>query len=341
MPYYFLSLAAIFAALVLLSVGTAWLFRRLWQGPSLLRSAAMNSALLLLASGFTLLLLELAAYQFIVFPDGFNISLASHRWFARYWDPYVNEWGQRGPMPNFKAFERGPSILFLGDSFTAGSGVEDYHDTFSNQCKEKLQGKWKVETLSGRGWDTDKEFARLKDWPVKPDKIIYQYYLNDIGHAVLAAGREGYRIMPAPLPGPLQWLSDHSYLFNFIHLQVFRAGQLLQKVTFWDNLQSFYKDESLWQAHTQMIDQIVTYCRENNIELNVLIFPNLFAVEESRPITSKVRDFFESRGVKVVDLTDDFAGRDPNTLVVNVTNAHPNAATHHEVADILIKELAL
>jgi hypothetical protein len=336
---WFWTLCGIFAGLAALSAIAIYLFRRVWRSQGALRAAAINGVLLLIATGYTLLALEVLAYHFIVFPDGFNITLASHRWFERYWKP-VNSWGQRGPEPDLEAFAKGPSLLFVGDSFTAGSGLEDWRDQFSVQAKEKLAGQWQVETLAGRGWDTDKEYQRLTEWPVKPDRIVWQYYLNDIGHAAIEAGRR-HTVAPSPLPAPAQWVVDRSYFINFVYFQVFRAGQLFRNENFWQQLKGHYADEELWRIHTTWLDKVVAYCREHDIALSVLIFPNLFDIADSREITGKVRGFFESKGIRVVDLSDHFADRDPGSLVINVTNGHPNAATHHEVADIVIKELGL
>jgi len=336
---YWTVLAALALGLIIAAVLTGFLFRNLWTTPSTLRAIAMNLVLLFFAFAFTGLGLEVAARQLIVFPDGFNISLASKRWFARYWNP-INSMGVRGTEPNLKDFAERPSLLFLGDSFSAGSGLEDYRDRFSEQVKQKVGDRWAVETLAIGGWDTDKELDALQKFPVKPKRVLMQYYLNDIGQAVREAGVE-FIVRPTPLPFGLQWLSDHSYLVNFVHLQVFRAAQLAEKVTYWDLLRGHYEDPKLWALHEAMLRKVITYCKDNNIALDLLIFPNLFDVEGSRPIINKVKGVFESMGVQVIDLADTFQGRNPMDSVVNVSNAHPNAKAHHEVADIIIQRLGL
>jgi hypothetical protein len=336
---YWYVLTALACGTLIAAVITGLLFRNLWVRPGMLRSTAMNLALSGYALAFTLLGLEVAAREFIVFPDGFNISLASKRWFERYWNP-INSMGVRGTEPNLAAFAKGPSLLFLGDSFTAGSGLEDYRDRFSEQVKKRAGGQWAIETLAIGGWDTDKEFEALQKFPVKPQRVLLQYYLNDIGQAVREAG-VSFSVRPTPLPLGLQWLSDRSYLLNFVHLQVFRAAQLAEKVTYWDLLRSQYEDPKLWALHEAMLRKLITYCKDNNIALDMLIFPNLFDVDGSRPIVDKVKGVFESMGVQVINLADTFQGRNPMESVVNVSNAHPNAKAHHEVADIIIQRLGL
>lgn len=336
---YWLVIAGLAAGIVVAAGLTGFLFRRVWTTASFLRGAVMNLVLLVFATAVTFLALEVAARQFIVFPDGFNISLASKRWFERYWHP-INRFGVRGLEPDLEAFKKGPSLLFLGDSFTAGSGLEDYRDRFSEQVKSKVGDRWAVETLAIGGWDTDKEYEQLAAFPVKPQRVVLQYYLNDISQAVREAG-EAYILRPEPLPFGVQWLSDHSYLVNFLHLQVFRAAQLVQKVTYWDRLRGHYEDPKLWALHEAMLKKLIGYCQENGIALDMVVFPNLFDVEGSKPIVNKVKAVFEVMGVKVIDLVETFEGRNPAEIVVNVSNAHPNAAAHHEVADVIIRDLGL
>jgi hypothetical protein len=71
--------------------------------------------------------------------------------------------------------------------------------------------------------------------------------------------------------------------------------------------------------------------------LVVVVFPNLRDIKCSGAITSKVSEFFRDRKVRVLDLQPLLENRDPEQLVVNSLDAHPNEALNKEVADLLTR----
>ena len=82
----------------------------------------------------------------------------------------------------------------------------------------------------------------------------------------------------------------------------------------------------------------MTYTRNQGIDLTVVVFPNLKAVKDSAPITSRVTEFFQNHNVQVLNLEPLLEGRDPTTLIVNSLDGHPNEALNKEVAELLTRE---
>jgi len=71
--------------------------------------------------------------------------------------------------------------------------------------------------------------------------------------------------------------------------------------------------------------------RETEIPVVLMIFPNLWKLDESYPFTpahAKVAAAAERAGIPVLDLIDAFRGEDGVSLWVHPTNQHPNEVAH-------------
>jgi hypothetical protein len=325
-------LSGLLAALLLLAMLATLLFRRVWRRKSPWRDAAINAALLLHTALFLGLALEFYFYRFAIVPEGFAITLASQRWLELHYAWNSKGFRDREHAPEDFAGKR--ALFVVGDSFAAGSGVPNQTDRFSDQLATRLGNDWRIANLAIGGWDTTDELEALRNYPIKPDIVLMSYYLNDIQHAVENQGHEFVPPLPQP-PALLRPLIDNSYFANTVYWRAFRAKAQFVKDSYWDNLKRYYADASVWGEHAQALRDFAAYCRESNIELYVLIFPNLSAVEDSKPITEKVASLFDGLGVATLDLTPVLAGRPAQELVVNAVNAHPNEAVHHEVAALL------
>ena len=67
----------------------------------------------------------------------------------------------------------------------------------------------------------------------------------------------------------------------------------------------------------------------------VLLWPLIADVKDSLPATDKVRDFFQARGVQVVNMADVLIDKNPKEITLNRWDAHPSVTTHHLAADLL------
>lgn len=336
---YWLGMACIAGTLLVLAVLATFLLARYWRSPSMLRNVAINAVLLFFTFAATLWVLEAAFRVFVIYPDGFNVSLASRQWFEKYWHP-INSMGVRGPEPDLEAFAAGDSLLFLGDSFTAGSGLEQYQQGFPEQVEAIVRDRWVVAKLAHGGWSTETELQKLKEFPVQPDVVVQQYYLNDINH--VSGPPAIIREIVNPERGPaLRWMVENSYLFNFVYLIGYRFLANSQEGSFWEYLKGQYADEAVWQQHRAMIEQLIQHCKDNGIDLRAVVIPNLQAVDESAEITARVASVYADHAVPVLNLSDRFEGRSPRELMLNPVNAHPNVATHREIAEAIVEAFDL
>jgi len=313
-----------------------FLFRFLWRKRSLFRRISIHISICLFALGYTFLALEYAFSSFVIISDGFGFTLAAQKWHETYWKP-INSLGYRDKEHPWNE-DAGEQILFaVGDSFVAGHGIKDVRDRFSDVLARKLGARWEVVVLAQNGWQTDREYEAMTQYPKKPDRIVVSYCLNDIYSAAVKEGMPLPELVRRPHP-VIRPLVDRSYLANFVYWRLYRS---LASVSdqYWKYLNGAYHTEKVWLAHTKELSSMLNYAAEVKADILFLIWPNLRDPSASRDITEKVARFLIDSGAPVLDLTPLLQNRKPHELMVNSMDGHPNERLHAEVAERLYEKM--
>ena len=81
-------------------------------------------------------------------------------------------------VPKTKKTKR---ILFLGDSFLAGSGIENLEQRFPDQLKKSMPLETEIHTLASGGWGTDQQLLAylLKGRAWQPDLVVLAFCANN------------------------------------------------------------------------------------------------------------------------------------------------------------------
>lgn len=333
--------ASLFLGIGLLIGLATVLFRKIWTKPSPFRNGCLNLTLSFFILAILGLIVEISFYTFIVHSDSFSFTLANQRWFAQYWKP-INSLGYRDVEHTPAEFSNKKVIFVVGDSFVAGQGIKDYRDRFSDKLQARLGTDWLVLNLAQVGWSTTEEYHAIISYPRRPQFIILSYFIDDIREAANRSQvPEKFNFGElVTLPPPyLATLVQHSYFLNFAYWEWYRYRNRQPEAVYWKKLRYFYENSDAWRVHQEELQAIVDYARQQQIVLLPIIFPNLVSIDLSVPITAKVEHFFESAGVKPLNLTPIFQQYTPADLVVSRIDAHPNARVHAQVADILFDKV--
>ncbi len=126
----------------------------------------------------------------------------------------TNSLGQRGPEPTPADLDAKLRILFLGDSFTEGYGVDDGEE-FPRRVAARLAAEGRSVRILNEGvgnTGTGRAVRLLRDYPIEPERataLVYQASSNDFGDD----HRDGFfrldadgRLVEAPLPVPQSFL---------------------------------------------------------------------------------------------------------------------------------------
>ena len=284
-----------------------------------------------------LIILILLEMLFMYIPQSHEglLSKASQIWWTKYWKP-VNGLGYRDKEIVAKDSSK-VKILVVGDSFSAGHGLEAVGERFSDQLEEKLgRDGYVVYNLGVSGADTRDEAKRLRDFPVKPDIIVLQYFPNDIEKVgrekgLTLSGAEPY----GDLKGFMVSLVRRFYLPNFVYWQLPHTGFS----TFEDFVKKAYTDSTILNAHLNDLSQIISYRDSTHATMYAVMVPFLFQLDKSATYTRPVEDYLQSKGVEVLTFTKDIAAVPEKERVVGKNDGHASAEVNRVIAKRLYEKM--
>lgn len=267
--------------------------------------------------------------------DSFGVSLPARRWFAMY--TRLNslgcrdvEWEQQKPA----AVRR---IAFVGDSFTYGWGIKDPADRFTDLLQRQInsQGKLKAQIMNVAkpGWDAGDEIQPVTDLVQSfgVDEIVLCHVPNDI-ERLLPTSSDFNPIRP---PHPAIINLDSSPLLDYLYRRIY-LPRVPTVRGYHDWLADGYADPAIWNRQQERLTRIIEIAREDDVTLRVVLIPFLRtqgAKFDQRAIHQRLREFFESNGVPVIDLLATLESRPSKELVVSAIDAHPNETAHRLIAE--------
>jgi len=277
---------------------------------------------------------EIGMRLFMVQSDGFDFTAGHRAWQNVYWKP-INHLGYRDYEPNTDPAYR--HILVVGDSVTAGQGVNRVEDTFPYVLEQNLKARYKVNLVAQPGWETDTELEALKAYPVHPDTVIVSYMLNDIAYLLPTTNGMNLQMFQFPQDAFTAWWVRNFFTVSFVYWDMVQVRLHNGDSQYTASMYAAYANNALWDAHKVDLLKFVTYAQQQHASLIVLIWPYVQDLDGSTPYTQKVEDFFKSHGAATVNMGKVLKGRDWHTLVANPFDAHPNAAVHATAGEQLAR----
>ncbi len=273
-------------------------------------------------------------------------------------DHVTNSWGFRGP--EFAA-ARSPGnvrLLFVGDSFTFGEGV-NFEDTFAEVTAQLLprrlgRDNLKVEScnVGVGGYNTTDELFLLKsiEPDLRPDAVVLCYVLNDAEPPLFQVD---------PLRGPVrqhrgaevpEGLNEprppETLLYRSRVAQVvwrYAAGREQTRRTEAYYLSLYAPDSAGWKESRDALREAGEFCRREKVPLVVMVFPILHKLNADYPfraIHDMITQEAQNDGAVVLDLLPSFLGNNAADLRVHPTDQHPNEKAHRIAAEALAAKLA-
>jgi hypothetical protein len=260
----------------------------------------------------------------LAFSSGGGGGRAGARWDAAHWTP-INREGLRDV--EWAAPDGRPALVFLGDSFTDGHGV-DFAQTWAAGVRARLPGQVAY-NLGKSGSSTLHEAARYRDFRrrtgIAPATVVLQYFGNDM------QGRVGDPPQWQPWPG-LEWLARHSEIADVLwtYLESTRSG-----VPYAEHYFAAYADPAAFAAHRADLLALVGDVHADGARLVLLVFPDL----DSEAMMRRSQDAYVGRlravfaagcrpGDLFFDATPLARGFDDRARVVNKLDSHPSPALH-------------
>lgn len=285
------------------------------------------------------ILLEMI-FMFIPRSHSVDYTLASKLWYKKYWKP-INSLGFRDDEPN----NRHPVILFVGDSFTAGHGLKSVDDRFSNIVGKELNKKNKnidIINIGKPNLDSQSEYEEMKNvlylTRIKPQKIILQYFGNDIEGVAADNGLifEGFR-PPSEMNKFILLIGSGSYFFNYLYFLYPREYLGMPYITY---LTKAYRNNAILSQHKDDLKLFVNYARENSIQLIVLVFPFLNDLEKSDALyVNDIVNFFRMNKISVINVASLARNIPLHERTVNKNDSHASKKLNKIIAQEIVNLL--
>lgn len=300
-----------------------------------------NVCTALLSVFVTFMFLE-AIFMFVPRSHGIHYSLAAKLWLKKYYKP-LNNLGFRDREPDNSS----PVILFVGDSFTAGHGLDTVSERFSNIIEEKLVSSgrnYRAINIGGMAADTTLEYMRMMKFlsytKIKPKTIVLQYYGNDIESAAANNYRMAFDITELPIKMNilLRYIVPRSYFINYIYW-LFPRDYFQPYLHY---LQRAYKNKTILNEHKGHLELFINYARQNSINFIVVIFPFLQDIEMSDAMyVDNIVNLFESHNIPTINVSSLVKDVPVKERIVNVNDAHASVKVNKIVADEILKILEM
>jgi len=279
----------------------------------------------------------------IVWRDGISFSDEGGpigRRFTR--DVVTNRYEGPGRGPEVSGPKRAGvrRLLVVGDSITWGQGVRSEDSLYTSILARRLARHvppMEVASVARMGRELDDHRLMLRQYgeEIDPDVIVYQWFPNDmeIGRRN-RPWREGLWTRGF-WHGPLR---ERSFVYFFLHYQ---ATQFLNRneetfSEYFDRM--FTGDTPEWNRFAEEFRAFAAEATALAPRVIVALYPlydsggfHLAAVHE------KMKNLGREAGVEVLDLNDGPGLRDRRIerIAASRFDAHPNAATHAEIAERL------
>ena len=238
----------------------------------------------------------------------------------------------------------GEEMLFLGDSYTFGLGVED-HETFSARIVEFLPGSGICpRNGGGPGYGVFQSAALLRreiEAGRTPDVVVLTLPTGDVLRQPFSEDElAAYRATQIRR----KRLRDLSRMATFVYRKVIqirgRNAKETRAVPNQRNPGASAAFGELWQADARRLSAMQALCRKHGSEFVVLHWPQPSAEGWNETVQQGLLELAEANGLAVLTgLEERFEGRRREELTIP-GDGHPSVLAHQIVAEYLAVELA-
>jgi len=237
-------------------------------------------------------------------------------------------------------------IAFIGDSFAYGQGIAEV-DRMSNVLEIELNaqgGAYEVLNFGVPGAETKEQLVTLRDvvHPLQPHAVVQQWFTNDIHDNTAWRQPRPIRLIPSDFVSGV--LHRHSALYYLANNQ-WRTWQyshgIMPPAHEQDVARYSDPDGPAWRAARQRQIEFIETCTENQIQLCVVLFPQL--VDSLGPeyplnfLLDRMVALLEEKKVGFVDLRAAFSHTQPiSDLWVKQLDWHPNARANRIAVGALV-----
>ena len=331
----------LFFAIVFIGLITRDIFR-------IISKNYLKNTILVFTSCFIILILIESTFMFVSYPFGSGEAYAGKLFNYNYWNP-INKEGFRDK--EFKKNEK--TILFLGDSYTAGWGIKKVENRFSEIAFKNLKGN-KGNTfynIGQYGADSKIEYENLKRMMNKynPNSryLVLQVLYNDIDPYLPLPIKACEKLNQVTKSSTYELYLNGSYLVNLLSnfypcTSNKNQNQKLSKTcSYEERLRIGYNDSLYYNKMFRYHDSIITFCKSRNIKPIVVYFPLMedLNFDKNLNIDSRFENYFESKNIDFINVKNHISLLNRDQRQASKMDAHASEIVHEIAGKLIAKKI--
>jgi len=319
-----------------------------------MKSKALNALIALISLGVSLGIAEAVARIVYVPPLEFDEeNFIPYPETGRY-TPRLNALGFREDEPGDAATD--PEvfrILFLGDSFTFGSGVDRGEDRFTDLVEVRLN----EDSARGAGparyhvYNAGVGSSRPVGWvrylrrllpSYEPDMVVAVFFLRDGTDLCTSLRCHRETIRRIKVRYAVRFGYDASYLARYFYGRlIVRDFSEHYRETVMSSYLGTDDERETWEKQQVALRKIQRICERRGIDFQLIVFPLLFDLDRYpyQSVEDEILGFAAEAGIPAFSLLEGFRGRDARALWVAENDQHPNEDGHRIAAETLLPYL--
>ncbi len=271
------------------------------------------------------------------FTDCFGATLMSEKWHRRHYR--FNPIGFRDDISyelNISGGKR--RVTFLGDAVAVGMGIPEVSNRFVNLVRNAKNDIWEIHLLGENGLTTGSEmglFYQVLRHGYQPDLVILVYRSTDISD--LLAINKQIALMMNQFREHSGWVIQNSFFLNWAYFQIFVMNHPILK-DFHDKVSQAYQGP-LWEVQKNRFFMLQQMIHQSQARLAIVMLPEFERLGTRHAYFNqhqKVKDYWRTQGVSVLDLVSAFQENKSQVLCLRSAKEYPNQTAHRKIAQSLI-----
>ena len=308
----------------------------------------LKNTILVFTSVFIILLLIESAFMFISYPFGSGEAYAGKLFNYKYWNT-INKEGFRDK--EYKKNEK--TILFLGDSFTAGWGIKNVENRFSEVTLKNIERnkEYTFYNLGQYGADSKIEYENLKrivnKYNPNSKYLILQVLYNDIDPYLPIPNKACDKLNHAPKNKTLETLVAGSYLINLLNnfyplnLNINTNIKLAKTCSYEERLRIGYNDSSYYNKMFRYHDSIISFCKTKEIKPIVVYFPLMedLNFDKKNNIDRRFASYFNKNKIDFINMKKYINHLSRDQRQASKMDAHASEIVHEIAGKIIANKI--
>lgn len=308
----------------------------------------LKNTVLVITSCLIVLIIIESIFMFISYPFGFGEAYAGKLFNYKYWKP-INKDGFRDK--EFKKNEK--TILFLGDSYTAGWGIKKVENRFSNIAFKNLSlsKNHTFYNIGQYGADTKIEYENLKrivnKYNPNSQYLVLQVLYNDIDHFLPMPVKACEKLNQVTNSNAYNLVVNGSYLVNLlinfypVNSNININQKLEKECSYEERLRIGYNDSLYYNKMFQYHDSIITFCQSRNIKPIVVYFPLMedLNFDKNFNINTRFENYFESKNIDFINIKNHISHLNRDQRQASKMDAHASEIVHEIAGKLIAKKI--